>query len=85
MPVECSVEVQEIREEPAGGHFACKPVQVVVPVLRQIADTALLFPYLDRENGSGAVSDAFVCGVEDFPDDATSFGRGVCSVVYGAE
>lgn len=83
--VECRVEVQEIREETSCGNLAGELVKVIVRVFRQIADAALLLPDLDREDGGGTIADTLVCRVEDFPDDATSLGRSVRSVVYRAE
>ena len=74
MLVECGVEVQEIREEPAGGNLACELVQVVVPVFREVADAAFFLPYLNREYGGGTVPYAFVCRIQDFPDDTSSLG-----------
>ena len=76
------IKVHEVREEAAGRHLACKFVQVIVAVLWKVADSALLFPDLDREDCSRAVSYAFVCGVEDLADHASSLGGGVCTIIY---
>ena len=63
MLIECGVKVEEVREESSCGYLAGELVQVVVLVFRQVAYPALLLPYLDREDGRGAVPDPLVCGV----------------------
>ena len=79
------IEVHEVREETARRYLACKFVQVVVPVFRKVADASLLLPDLDREDGCRSVSDTFVSGVKNLSDNASSFRRGVGSVVDRAE
>lgn len=64
------VEVEEVREETAGGYLAGELVEVVVRVLREVADAAFFLPDLDREDGGAAVADAEIGRVEDFADDA---------------
>ena len=58
--VECSVQVQEVREETACGYFASKLVKIIVAVFRQITYATFLFPYLDREDGSLAIAYALI-------------------------
>ena len=79
------VQVQEVREEPAGAHLAGEAVQVVVAVAREVAHAPLLLPDLDREDGGGAVAHALVGGVQDLTDDAAALGGGVGAVVDGGE
>ena len=83
--VERGVKVQEIREETSRGNLAGELVEVIVRVFRKIADAPFLFPYLDREDGGAAVSHTLVCGVQNLPDDATSFGGNIGSIVYRTE
>ena len=83
--IECGVEVEEVGEESAGGHLAGETVEVVVAVLGQIAHAAFLLPYLDGEDGCGAVAHALVGGYQQFADHAASFGRGVGAIVDGGE
>ena len=85
MLVERCVEIHEVREESSCRYLAGKLVEVIVAVLREIADTSLLLPDLDREDGCRAVSYTFVCCVEDLADHAASFCRCVSTVVDGAE
>ena len=80
-----SVEVHEIREETASRYLAREFIKVIVTVLRKIAYASLLLPDLDRENRCRTVADAFICGVQDLSDDATSLCRCVCTIVYRAE
>ena len=79
--VECSIQVQEVREETAGCHLACKLVEVVVSVLRQIVYASLLLPYLDREDGCLAVAHAVVGAEQYFAHDAATLGTGICTIV----
>ena len=72
MLVERRIKIDEVREEAACGHLACKLVEVIVAVLRKVAYASLLLPYLDRENGCGTVADTFICGVKNLADDASS-------------
>ena len=83
--IEGGVEVYEVGEEAACRHLACKLVEVVVAVLRQIAHAAFFLPYLYGENGRGAVAYALVGAVEEFADDAAALGAGVGAVVDGGE
>ena len=79
--VECRVEVKEVREETVCRYLACKLVEVVVAVGRQVAHATLLFPYLDGEDGSLAITHATVGALEKLTDDATTLGRGVGTIV----
>ncbi len=83
--IEGGVEVYEVGEEAACGHFAGQTVEVVVGVFGQVAYAAFFLPYLNREDGGSAVAYTFVCRVEEFADNAASFGRCVGSVVDGTE
>jgi len=85
MLVECGIQVQEVREEAAGSHFAGQFIQVIVPVFRQITYAPFLFPYLDRENGGFTVADTPVCAFQQFTDYAAAFGGRIRSVVDRAE
>ena len=79
--VECGIQVQEVREETACCHLACKLVEVVVSVLRQIVDASLLLPNLDREDGCLAVAHAVVGAEQDFAHDAATLGTGIRTIV----
>ena len=81
MLVERSVEIHEVREEAACRNLACELVEVVVAVFRKVAYATLLLPDLDREDGSRAIADSFVCSVEDFADYAATLSRCVCTIV----
>ena len=83
--VESSVQIEEIREEAAGRHFAGKLVKVIVPVFRQIAHTTFLFPYLNREYGCFAVTYTLIGAFQKFADDAASFGGCICAVIDRTE
>ena len=83
--VEGGVQVQEVGEEAPGRHLAGQPVEVVVAVFGQVADAAFLFPDLDGEDGRLAVAHSLIGAVQQFADDAASFGRCVGTVVDGAE
>ena len=56
MLVEGRIQVQEVGEEPTGGHLASQLIEVVIAVGRQIADSTLLLPDLDREDGRLAIA-----------------------------
>ena len=83
--VEGGIQVEEVGEEATGCYLAGQLVEVVVAIVRQIADAPFLFPDLDGEDGSFAIAHTAVGAVQQFADDAASFGRGVCTVVDGAE
>ena len=83
--IKCGIQIQEVREEPACSHLAGELVQVVVRVFRKVAYATLLLPYLNREDGRRAITYALVCSVENLPDDATSLGRSIGTIVNGAE
>ena len=70
--VERSVEVYEVREESSCRNLACELVKIVVAVLWKVAYSSLLFPDLDREDCCRAITNTFVCCVENFADHATS-------------
>ena len=82
VPVVGGVEIHEVGEEPAGCHLAGEFIEVVVAVFRQVAHSAFLFPYLNGEDGSGAVSHTLISGVEQFADYAASLGRCIGAVIY---
>ena len=81
MVVECRVEVDEVGEEASGCDLAGLVVEVVVGVSLLVVHAAFLFPYLDRENGSGSVAHAFVCGLQQLPDHTAALGGCVGAVV----
>ena len=81
MVVERSIEVEEVREETAGRHLACQLVEVVVRVARQVVDTTLLLPDLDREDSSSMVAHALVGRMKKFAHHATTFSRSIGTVV----
>ena len=83
MKVESGVQVDEVREEAARGHFAGLMIEVIVGVSRFIVDPALLFPDLYRENCGGTVTYPLVSGGEQFADDAATFGGSVRAVIDG--
>ena len=83
--VESSVQIEEIREEAAGRHFAGKLVKVIVPVFRQIAHTTFLFPYLNREYGCFAVTYTLIGAFQKFANDAASFGGCIRAVIDRTE
>ena len=83
--VERGVQVQEVGEEAPGGHLAGQAVEVVIAVVGQVADAAFLFPDLNGEDGRFAVAHSLVGAVQQFADDAATFGRGIGAVVDGAE
>ena len=85
MHVESRVEIYEVREETACRHFACQSVQIVIGVFGKVVHAFLLLPYLDRENGGGAVAYPLICGVEKFAYHAAPLCRGVGAVIYGTE
>lgn len=85
MLVECGIEIDEIGEEAPCCDFAGEFVKVVVAVFGKIAHSALLFPYLNREDGSSAVAYTLVSRVEEFADNAATFGRSIRAVVDGTE
>ena len=85
MMVERCVKVHEVRKETACRHLACKFIEVVVAVFRQVTNSAFLLPDLDRKDCGGAVSYSFISSVEDLADDAASFCRCIGSVVDGTE
>ena len=72
--IESSVKVEEVGEEAACGNLAGELVEVVVGVTLFEIDTAFLLPDLDGENGRSAVADPLVSRVEEFADNASSFG-----------
>ena len=79
------VEVEEVREKSPGAHLAGELVEVIVRIRWQVADSPLLLPDLDREDGCRAIANALICGVQNLADDATALGRDVSTVVDGAE
>ncbi len=81
MVVECGVEVDEVGEKASGCDLAGLMVEVVVGVTLLIVHAAFLFPNLYRENGSGSIANAFVCGLQQLPDHTTALGRRVGAVV----
>ena len=85
MSVECCVEVEEIGEEAAGGNLAGELIEVVVTVAGAEVDASFLFPYLNGEDGRGAVADPLVGGAQQLADNAAAFGRGVGAIVDGGE
>ena len=83
--VEGRIQVDEVGEETSCRHLACILVQVIVPVGGQIADAALLLPYLYGEDGCFAIAHTLVGALENLSDDASSLGTGVRSIVDAAE
>ena len=81
MLVICSIKVDEIWEKTPGCNLACKLVQVIIRVFRQIADTAFLFPYLYREYSCCTVANSAISRVKYLADDSTTFGRCVSTIV----
>ena len=79
--VKGSIEVEEVGEETASGHFACQLIQIIVRILWQIVDTTLLFPYLDWEDGCLTITHTLISRVEQFTHDATTFSRSIGAIV----
>ena len=85
MPVERGIQINKVREKTTGCHLAGILIKVVIAVGRQITHAPLLFPDLNRKDGSFAVAHPFVSTTQDFADDATPLGRGIRTVVHGTE
>ena len=79
--VECSVQIQEVREESASRNLAGQLIEVEVPILGQIVHTALLLPYLNWEDGSLAVTHTLVGAQQYLAHHAAALGTCVGSVV----
>ena len=83
--IERSVQIHEIREEPASRNLARQFIEVIVLVFWQITHSTFLLPDLYREDGSASVTHASVCAVQKFPDNASAFRRSVSSIIYRTE
>ena len=79
--VESGVEIKEVREETVCRHLACKLIEVMVTVGRQVAHATLLLPYLDGEDGCLAIAHTTVGALEKLTDDATTLGRSIGTIV----
>ena len=79
------IQVDEVGEEPASRYLAGKFVEVVVLVGRQVAQSLLLLPNLNGEDGRLAVSYTLVCAAQNLADDATTLRAGVRTIVDTAE
>ena len=61
MLVECSIKVEEVREESASCHLASQLIEVVVWIFRKIVNATLLLPNLNWEDSCFAISYTLVC------------------------
>ena len=59
--VECSIKVEEVREESASCHLASQLIEVVVWIFRKIVNATLLLPNLNWEDSCFAISYTLVC------------------------
>ena len=80
-----SIEIQEIREEPACRNLTSQLVQVEIAVLGQIVHTSFLLPDLNREDCCLTASYSLVGRKQDLAHHATSLSTGVCTIVDGRE
>ena len=79
--IECSVQIQEVREESAGCNLTGQLIEVEVAILGQIVHAALLLPYLNGEDGGLAVTHALVGAQQYLAHHAAALGTCVGSVV----
>ena len=85
MVIESGIKIQEIREETTRRNLTCIFVKVIVGVFGQIAHTALLLPYLYRENRCRTIANSLVGGLQYLTNNAAPFFRSIGAVIDGAE
>ena len=85
LPVERRIHEGEVREEALRGNAAGQLEEVVVRILGIEAVALADLEDMDGEYGGLAVAKAGILREEGVPDDHAAFGRGVGSVVDGAE
>ena len=79
--VEGGIEVEEVREEATCSYLASQLVEVVVTIFLHIVNATLLFPNLDREDGSFAITYTLIGAKQNLSHDATALGAGISTII----